>query len=106
MKMGGPPIGLLLGALLAVTWDGMAAPGSAGETTKAIALGEKVPNSSSLRDLRGNRRALHDFTGRRALVLAFLGADCPISNLYLPSLLSLEKKYRTQEVVFLAVYAN
>ncbi|MGH7227186.1 MAG: family 16 glycoside hydrolase, partial [Gemmataceae bacterium] len=71
-----------------------------------IAVGDKAPNKSSLRDLRGNRRALHDFKDHRALVLVFLGADCPISNLYVPSLLALEKKYRSKNVQFLAVYAH
>ena len=72
----------------------------------AIAVGDKAPNKHSLRDLRGNRRALHDFKDHRALVLVFLGADCPISNLYVPELLDMEKKYRTKEVQFIAVYAN
>src|SRR6185437_4805745 len=72
----------------------------------AIAVGDKAPNQNSLRDLRGNRRALHDFKDHRALVLVFLGADCPISNLYVPGLLDLEKKYRSKDVQFLAVYAN
>lgn len=72
----------------------------------AIAIGDKAPNRNSLRDLRGNRRALHDFKDHHALVLVFLGADCPISNLYVPGLLDLEKKYRSKEVQFLAVYAN
>ena len=72
----------------------------------AIAVGDKAPNKNSLRDLRGNRRALHDFKDHRALVLVFLGADCPISNLYTPGLLDLEKKYRSKDVQFLALYAN
>lgn len=72
----------------------------------AIAVGDEAPNNSSLRDLRGNRRGLHEFKGHRALVLAFLGADCPISNLYVPRLVELEKKYRGDDVQFLAVYAN
>lgn len=72
----------------------------------AIAVGAKAPNKGSLRDLRGNRRALHDFKDHRALVLVFLGANCPISNLYAPSLLELEKKYRSKDAQFLAVYAQ
>jgi peroxiredoxin len=76
------------------------------EATKAIALGARAPNSHSLRDLRGNRRALHDFKGHAAIVLAFVGAECPVSNLYLPGLIELEKKYRSKKVQFVAVYAN
>lgn len=74
------------------------------QTTAAI--GDKVSNKTSLRDLRGNRRPLHGFKDNRALVLAFLGSECPISNLYIPSLLDLEKKYRNKGVQFLAVYGN
>jgi peroxiredoxin len=70
----------------------------------AIAIGDKAPNNHSLRDLRGNRRALHDFKDHGALVLVFLGADCPISNLYVPSLLALEKKYRSKDTQLLAIY--
>jgi peroxiredoxin/mono/diheme cytochrome c family protein len=72
----------------------------------AIAVGDKLPNKSSLRDLRGNRRPLRDFKDHRALVLAFLGADCPISKLYVPALLELEKQYRSKDVQFIAIYAN
>src|SRR5262249_34428847 len=64
------------------------------------------PNSNSLRDARGNRRALHDFKNNKVLVLAFLGAECPVSNLYAPSLVALEKKYRPNQVQFLAIYPN
>ncbi len=70
------------------------------------ALGSKIGNSNSLRDLRGNKRALHDLTGHKAIVLAFLGADCPVSHAYAPGLVELEKKYRAQQVQFVAVYAN
>src|SRR3954469_23910599 len=73
---------------------------------KTTALGDRVANSNSLRDLRGNRRALHDFKGNRALVLAFVGAECPVSNVTLPSLIALEKQYRPKQVQFLAIYPN
>jgi len=72
----------------------------------AIAVGAKAPDKSSLRDLRGNRRPLYGFKDHRVLVLAFLGTDCPISNLYLPGLIERDKKYRSKNVQFVAVYAN
>jgi mono/diheme cytochrome c family protein len=82
-------------------------PSRAGaESAKPLAVGAKVPNSHALRDLRGNGRALHSFKGNRALVLVFLGAECPLSNLYLPGLLETEKHYRPRKVQFLAVYPN
>ena len=93
-----------LGGILLLTVLVTVSHNAAGAETAAI--GDKVPNSNSLRDLRGNRRSLHDFKGHSAIVIAFLGADCPISNLYLPGLIELEKKYRSKQVQFLAVYAN
>jgi peroxiredoxin len=71
-----------------------------------MAIGAKVPNSHSLRDLRGNRRALHDFKSHKAIVLIFLGTDCPVANLYVPGLIELEKSFRQQQVQFLGIYAN
>jgi hypothetical protein len=89
---------LLLGVLLG--------QGRAEEAAKAVAIGDKVPNGSSLRDLRGSRRPLHGFSGHKAVVVAFVGTECPVANLYLPHLLEMEKKYRPQGVLFLAAYPN
>src|SRR5947209_17144421 len=79
---------------------------SAAADEKPRAVGEKVPDVGRLRDLRGNGRNLYSFKDHKAVVVAFLGTDCPISNLYLPGLVALEKKYRAKGVQFLAVYPN
>ncbi len=76
------------------------------ELPGAKGIGETVPNSHSLRDLRGNSRQLHDFAGHKAIVLVFVGTECPISKLYLPSIVGMEKRYRPKQVQFLAVYPN
>src|SRR5262249_12435740 len=95
----------VLGGLLFVAL--LLGPGEAAAGEKpALALGDKVPNRTSPRDLRGNRRALHDFKNNKAIVLVFLGAECPVSNLYAPGLIALEKKYRPKQVQFLAIYPN
>src|SRR5262245_20939997 len=94
----------VLGGLLAI--GALLTPARADERPAAVALGAKVPNSHSLRDLRGTRRPLHDFKGYKALVVAFVGCECPVANLYLPELIELEKKYRSKSVQFLAVYPN
>jgi hypothetical protein len=83
----------------------LAGVAAAGET-KAVALGDKVPAADQLRDVRGGRRPLTAFAGHKAVVLVFVGADCPVSNLYVPGLIELEKLYRSQDVIFLAVYPN
>ena len=84
----------------------IAVVGVADESIKPASLGEKVANSNSLRDLRGGKRSLHGFKDNMAIVLVFLGTECPVSNLYVPTLIELEKKYRDKKVQFLAVYPN
>jgi peroxiredoxin len=49
---------------------------------------------------------LYGFQGRKAIVLAFLGNDCPIGNLYTPRLIELEREFRKQGVVFLGINSN
>jgi len=94
-------LGILL--LLGDTSSRAAAPAPAG---KAIAVGQAAPEGSSLRDLHGNRRSLRDYNGYSAVVVAFLGAECPVSNLYMPGLVEMAKKYRAKKVQFLAVYPH
>ena len=93
-------------ALALTTLLALAAAAPADDRPKPAAIGDKVPPGEQLRDLRGGRRPLAGFAGHKAVVLAFLGADCPVSNLYLPGLVELEKKYRAKDVLFLAVYPN
>ncbi|MFO0844639.1 MAG: redoxin domain-containing protein [Gemmataceae bacterium] len=76
------------------------------EAAAESALGKPLPRGAALRDLRGNRRALHDLKGHKAIVVAFVGADCPVSNLYLPELVAKEKAYRDRQAQFVAVYPN
>src|SRR5947209_5952105 len=97
---------LVCGTLLAGDGGGGGRAAEAAEPARATALGSKVANSNSLRDLRGNRRSLQGFAGKKATVVAFLGADCPVSNLYVPRLIELEGLYRSKQVQFLAVYPN
>src|SRR5262245_64093872 len=67
---------VFLGCLLGIA--GWLAGSRAEEKAKSTALGAKVANSNSLRDVRGNRRALHDLKDNKAIVLVFIGAECPV----------------------------
>src|SRR3954468_12097972 len=91
----------VIAALLTV-----AAAALADDRPKPVGVGDKVAAAEQLRDVRGGRRPLAGFAGHKAVVLAFVGADCPVSNLHLPGLVELEKQYRGKDVVFLAVYPN
>lgn len=93
---------ILLG--LGLAWGLLVLPVRA--ETSTAALGSKITTATALRDVRGNRRPLTSFRENHALVLVFMGTECPLSNLYVPRLLELEKKYRSQSVQFLAIYAN
>lgn len=79
---------------------------ASGDVRHVVQPGEKVPLGSSLRDLRGNRRPLRSFRGNKALVLLFLGTDCPMANRYLPVLNELAEQYYTRGVLFLGIYPN
>src|SRR5262249_57434425 len=44
----------------------------------------------TLKDVAADRPvSLHGFIGKRAIVLVFLGTDCPVRNLYVPRLIPL-----------------
>ncbi|MEJ7637849.1 MAG: redoxin domain-containing protein, partial [Singulisphaera sp.] len=60
----------------------------------------------SLKDTEGTPVTLYGFRGKRAVVLAFTGTDCPIGNLYAPRLVELNKAYADRGVVFLAINSN
>jgi peroxiredoxin len=75
--------------------------------TKLIppAPGATVPDFT-LQDIRRRPRALKDFKDRKAVVIVFVGTECPLANLYIPSLVQLHKEYAGKRVQFLAVNAN
>jgi hypothetical protein len=47
-----------------------------------------------------------DGRGARAVVVLFLGTQCPINNLYLPVLADLHKKYGPRGVLFVGINSN
>ena len=50
--------------------------------------------------------SLYGFAGKKAVVLVFLGTDCPLANLYGPRLAELHREYRGKGVVFLGINSN
>lgn len=98
--------GLLLGLLTIIAQPNAEASNMAAVQDDGLRMGASMPRRASARDLRGNQRALRELMGEKATVLAFLGIDCPLANLYAPRLVSLETQYREQGVRFLAVYSN
>lgn len=68
-------------------------------------VGQRVANFT-LNDVTGAPVTLYGFWGKRAVVLAFLGTDCPVGNLYAPRLAELNQAYKDKGVVFLGINAN
>jgi peroxiredoxin len=60
----------------------------------------------ALPDTSGRTVALDRFKDRKAVVVVFIGTECPINNAYMLRLVQLEKSYRARGVQFLAINAN
>ncbi len=68
-------------------------------------VGNKVDNFT-LEDYRGTKHSLADYDKSKAVVVVFLGTECPLAKLYGPRLAELAAKYGEQGVTFLAIDAN
>ncbi len=60
----------------------------------------------SLKDIHRRPRALDDYKDKKAIVVVFLDTECPLSNLYVPTLIDLHKKYSDKGVQFLAINSS
>ncbi len=47
-----------------------------------------------------------DGKDKKAIVVVFIGTQCPINNAYMPKLVELDKEYRAKGVQFVAINAN
>lgn len=59
-----------------------------------------------LRDQLGTWHSLSDYQSSKVIVVAFLGAECPLAKLYGVKLGELARKYESQGVTFLGIDAN
>ncbi len=69
-------------------------------------VGAGVADFSLPDAVTGKPVALHDLTGKKAVVVVFTGVDCPVGNLYMPRLRELHEKYKDQGVAFVTINAN
>ena len=61
----------------------------------------------TLKDVTNGRSLmLYGFQGRKAIVLVFLGNDCPVVNLYVPRLIELNHEFSKKGVVMLGINSN
>ncbi len=77
----------------------------AAEDVKDSPVGRKVADFT-LKDFRGKTVSLSDFKNAKAIVIAYLGCECPLAKLYGPNLQRLADKYRDQGVVVIGINPN
>jgi peroxiredoxin len=66
----------------------------------------KRVGSFRLKDTAGKTWALDDLKDQKALVVVFIGTQCPVNNAYMPRLGDLYKQYADKGVQFVAINAN
>jgi peroxiredoxin len=82
----------------------LASVSSASDKAPAV-LGRQIADFT-LPDSTGGHVDLAKFKGSKAIVVVFIGTECPISNSYLSRLTELSKEYAGRKVRFLAINAN
>jgi peroxiredoxin len=66
----------------------------------------KPASAFSLKDTAGKEVSLADFKDKKAVVVIFVGTECPINNAYMPRLAALSNDYAAKDVQFLAINSN
>jgi peroxiredoxin len=77
----------------------------AADEAPATGIGKSVPGFQ-LKDITGRTVSLADFQNKKAVVVFFIGTQCPINNAYMPRLAELHEEYAPRDVQFLAVNSN
>jgi peroxiredoxin len=60
----------------------------------------------TLQDYRGKAHALADYADQQAVVLCFLGIECPLAKLYAPRMQKLNEQFSPRGVAFIGVSSN
>jgi peroxiredoxin len=96
-------VALLLGCAVLVV-PGSNFLGKEVDPTKGVG---RTVGAFRLQDPRDRKSvSLADLKGKKAIVVVFLGTECPINNLYLPVLADLYKTYSGRGVQWLGINAN
>jgi len=75
------------------------------EAAATAPVGKKIENFT-LRDFRGQTVSLADFQDKQAVVVAFLGTECPLALQYAPRLTQLAARFADRGVAFVGINAN
>ena len=91
--------GLLLSLALPLAAD------SAQEQKDASPIGKQI-DDFKLQDYLGAPHRLADWSDKRAVVVAFLGVECPLAKLYGPRLQELADAYKDRGVAVIGIDSN
>jgi peroxiredoxin len=91
--------------LMILTAAAMGPPAAAEAKDAPPAVGATVPDFS-LKDIHRRARSLAGFPGKKAFVVAFVDTECPLTSLFVPSLIALHKEYAAKGVQFLAINSS
>src|SRR5205823_14565148 len=106
-----PHRGLLLGFLVVVAAGALAyatlqpRPAFSDDETTTANLGKAI-SKLDLKDVDGKVWSLADLKGKKAVVVVFLGTECPINNAYMPRLKEVHKTFAEQEVLLVGINSN
>src|SRR5437879_859215 len=92
---------LIAGAAFAVLCSSLLPLGAADKPPTPKKVGD-----FTLKDIHCHDVSLSDFKDKKAVVVVFVGTECPINNQYMARLAELHKTYTAQGVQFLAVNSN
>jgi peroxiredoxin len=60
----------------------------------------------ALPDTSGNKHTQEEWKGKKAVVMLFLGVDCPVSNFYCPEYARLVKAFTPAKVAFYGIHPD
>jgi len=89
---------IAIAALVVATLAGSAA-------AAPIAIGDKLA-PFTLKDAAGKDLNLASLAGKKAVVLAFIATQCPVSNAYNERMAAFAKEYEAKGVAFVGINAN
>ena len=89
---------------VSTVWAGQ--PNKPGRLPIDRGLMQRLSNFT-LKDVKtGRSHTLYGYRGKKAVVLVFMGTDCPVGNLYAPRLNELNNEFAKNGVVFLGINSN
>ena len=95
----------MIGPLTLFLATALAAPGDDGAKLVPPAVGARIA-SFTLSDIHRRPRSLEAYKQAKVIVVIFAGTECPLANLYLPTLKELHGSYAGKGVQFLLINAN